>query len=86
MNYKEEILRSIKVIMESKLNHYKADKTYRSVIKDVTPKGYVIEEMGVERTVRCCIPGIKLQIGQGVWVKEPMGDLKEMHICGVVTK
>ena len=64
-----------------------SDRTYRSVIRNITPKGYVIlDNAGSERTVQCCIPGAELRIGQSVWVKEPMGDLKGLHICGVVCK
>lgn len=63
----------------------KVDRTYQSVIKRITPKGYVVlDETGSERTVGCCIPGMELRVMQQVWVKEPMGDLKGLHICGVV--
>lgn len=86
MNYKEEILRSIKIMVDSKLNNYKADKTYRSVIKEVTPEGYVVEIMGAEKTIQCCIPGLVFKPGQMVWVKEPMGDIRNIHICGVAGK
>ncbi|MBD5463232.1 MAG: hypothetical protein HDR24_09290 [Lachnospiraceae bacterium] len=63
----------------------KVDRTYQSVIKRITPKGYVVlDETGSERTVGCCIPGMELSVMQKVWVKEPMGDLKGLHICGVI--
>lgn len=72
-------------MIDRKLNNYKADRTYQSVIKDITPKGYIIlDRAGSERTVKCCIPGVKLQKFQKVWVKEPMGDLKGIHVVGVV--
>ena len=59
----------------------KFDRTYRSIIKAVTPKGYVIlDDSGSERTVKCCIPGVELKVGQNVWVKVPMGDLNGIHI------
>lgn len=61
------------------------DKTYKSVIKEITTKGYVISDnSGQKRTVKCCIPNIELKVGQSVWVKEPMGKLRDIHICGVV--
>ena len=64
---------------------YKVDRTYRTVIKRITPKGYVIiDEAGQERTVPCCIPNVELRPMQSVYVKEPLGNLKELHICGVV--
>lgn len=64
----------------------KVDITYQSIIKNITPKGYVIlDRSGQERTVQCCIPGVNLRIMQSVFVKEPMGDLKGLHICGVVS-
>lgn len=85
MDFKTEILNSIKTMIDKKLENYKADRTYKSVIKRITKKGYVIlDEAGSERTVQCCIPGVELMAGQSVWVKEPCGDLKGVHICGVV--
>ena len=78
----DEILKAIKYAVErQKIN---CDRTYKSVIKRINKKGYVIlDRTGSERTVKCCIPGIELRPGQSVYVKEPMGDLKGLHICGV---
>lgn len=87
MDLGKEILKAIQIIVDKKLDQYKADCTYQSVIKEITPKGYVIlDRSGQERTVQCCIPGLNLRMMQSVWVKEPMGDLKRLHICGVVGK
>ena len=84
MDFKAEILKSIEIMIDEKISSYKADHTYKSVIKSITPKGYVIlDTTGSERTVKCCIPGVVLRVGQSVWIKEPMGDLKKLHICGV---
>lgn len=79
----DEILKTIKYAVErQKIN---CDRTYKSIIKGINKKGYVVlDRTGSERTVKCCIPGIELRPGQSVWVKEPMGDLKGIHICGVV--
>ena len=72
----------VKAIKENTVN---CDRTYRTVIKSINKKGYVILDLtGSERTVQCCIPGVELIVGQSVWVKEPMGKLNEIHICGVV--
>ena len=85
MNFKQEILKSIKLMIDEKISSYKGDKTYISVIKHVTQKGYVIfDDAGSERTVQCCIPGVELKAGQKVWIKQPMGNLRNLHICGVV--
>ena len=85
MNFKEEILKSIQSMVDKSIGDYKADRTFKTVIKQVTPKGYVIlDEAGSERTVDCCIPNIALYAGQMVWVKIPMGDVKGMYICNVV--
>ena len=87
MDLGKEILKAIQIIVNKKLDNYKADITYQSVIKDITPKGYVVlDRSGSERTVKCCMPGLELKVGQSVWVKEPMGRLKDLHICGVVGK
>lgn len=78
----DEILKAIKYAVErQKVN---CDRTYKSIIKGINKKGYVVlDRTGSERTVKCCIPGIELRPGQSVYVKEPMGDLKGLHICGV---
>lgn len=84
MNFKDEILKSIQTIVDKNINNYKTDRTYRSVVKRIVKEGYVIvDETGSERTVQCCIPGVSLKVGQQVWVKEPMGDIRVLHICGV---
>ena len=78
----EEILKYINRAAKEKVT---SDVTYKSAIRNITPKGYVVlDRAGSERTVQCCIPGIELRIGQGGWVKEPRGRLNDIHICGVV--
>lgn len=85
MDFKQEILKSIQTMVDRAIVNCKVDRTYQSVIKRITPKGYVIlDEAGNERTVKCCIPGLELKVMQGVWVKEPLGNLNKLHICGVV--
>lgn len=87
MDFKVEILKTIQLMIDKKIGEYKADRTYKSVIKRITNKGYVVlDDTGSERTVQCCIPGVELKVGQGVYVKEPMGDLRNLHIVGVVGK
>lgn len=84
-NLSDEILKTIKYAIDRKTIN--CDRTYKTVIKNITPKGYVVlDRTGSERTVQCSIPGIELKVGQYVWIKEPMGDLKGLHICGVVGK
>lgn len=87
MNFKEEIFKSIQNMVDRAVVNCKVDRTYKSIIKKIDKKGYVIlDEAGNERTVTCCIPNIELKVMQKVWVKEPMGDLNGLHICGVVGK
>lgn len=87
MNFRLEILKSIETMVDKYIKDYKSDRTYLSVIKKITSKGYVVlDESGSERTVPCCIPGLELKVMQKVWVKEPMGRLGDLHICGVAGK
>ena len=84
-NLSDEILKTIKYALDRKTVN--CDRTYKSVIKSINRKGYVIiDETGSERAVPCCIPNIELKVGQYVWVKEPMSDLRNLHICGVAGK
>jgi hypothetical protein len=84
MDFKTEIIKSIQTMIDRKLDNYKTDRTYRSVIKSITPKGYVIiDETGSERTVQCCIPGVSLKTGDSVLVKIPNGNLQQIHIAGI---
>lgn len=85
MDIGKEILKAIQILIDRKLDNYKADLTYKSIIKSINKKGYVVlDRAGSERTVQCSIPGLELRETQSVWLKEPMGDLKQLHICGVV--
>lgn len=87
MNFKEEIFKSIQNMVDKGIMNCKIDRTYRTVIKRIDKKGYVIiDETGQERTVPCCIPDVELKPLQSVYVKEPLGNLKELHICGVIGK
>ena len=62
-----------------------SDRTYRTVIKRIDKNGYVItDQAGQERTIPCGIPNVELKPMQSVWVKEPMGRLKDLYICNVV--
>ena len=82
-NIADEILKTIKYAVDRKAVN--CDRTYRTVIKRIDKKGYVIiDEAGNERTVPCCIPNVELRPMQSVYVKEPLGNLKELHICGVI--
>lgn len=79
----DEILKAIKYAVDRK--EVNCDVTYKSRIKTVSKKGYVVlDRNGSERTVKCCIPNLDLKVGQSVWVKEPMGKLGDLHVVGVV--
>lgn len=85
MSLGEELIKTIQIMINRKLKNYRADRTYRTVIKRVDKNGYVIiDQAGQERTVPCGIPNVELKPGQSVYVKEPMGNLKELHICNIV--
>ena len=42
MNLSDEILKTIQIMISRTLRSYKADRTYKSVIKRIVPKVYVI--------------------------------------------
>ena len=82
-NIADEILKTIKYAVDRKAVN--CDRTYRTIIKRITSKGYVIvDETGQERTVPCGIPNVELKPMQSVYVKEPMGRINELHICSIV--
>ncbi len=84
-NVSDEILKTIKYAINRQ--KIRCDRTYKSIVKRITPKGYVIlDDTGCERTVKCSIPGLELKVTQSVWVKEPCSKLKDIHICGIVAK
>ena len=86
MNFKQEILKSIQIMIDEKVGAYKADRTFVSVVKQVNLNGtyVVLDETGGERTVKCCIPNLDLKVGQRVYLLLPLGDLKHLHITGIV--
>ncbi len=84
MDLGKEILKSIQIMVDKKLDNYRADRTYKTAIKKITRKGYVVlDEAGCERTVPCGIPNVTLRAGQYVYVTLPQGNLNEMYISGV---
>lgn len=81
-NIADEIIKTIKYAIDKKTVN--CDRTFKTVIKQVTPKGYIIlDESGSERCVGCCIPNVSLKAGQMVYVKIPCNQVKWIHICGV---
>ena len=85
MNASDEILKAIKYAIDRQ--KIKCDRTYKTMIKDITDKGYVVlDRTGSERTVKCCIPGLELKARQFVWVKEPMSNIRDLHIVGLIEK
>lgn len=85
MDFKEELIKTIQIIVDNYLGNYKSDRTYRSIVKEITSKGYkILDDTGNERIVKCCIPNVNLKVGQSVWVKIPMGQLNNIYICGIV--
>ncbi len=82
-NIADEILKTIKYAVDRKTVN--CDRTYRTIIKRINNNGYaIIDQTGQERTVPCGIPNVELRPMQSVYVKEPMGNLKELYICNVV--
>lgn len=86
MDFKQEILKAINTIIDEKIKQYKTDRTFMSIIKRKNADGTytVLDESGGERNVKCSIPNLQLKTGQKVWVKIPLGDLRNVHICGIV--
>ena len=85
MDLGKEVIKAIQIMVDRKFSNYKADNTFVSVIKKVNPNGtyVVLDESGSERTVKCCIPGVDLRVGQRVYVTVPSSDLKKIFISGV---
>jgi hypothetical protein len=87
MDFGKEILKSIQIIIDKKLENYRADRTFKTAVRQITPKGYIVtDQSGSERTVKCAIPGVTLKPGQFVWATMPCGKLKDMYISGIVEK
>ena len=81
----KEILKAIQIMVNKKFKNYRADRTYQTIIKRIDKNGYVVlDQTGQERTVPCGIPNVELKPMQRVYVKEPLGNLNELHICNVV--
>ena len=84
MNIKEEIFKSVDILLERKLRKQSYDRTFLSVVSEVHENGtYTIMNEGQKHKVKCVIPNIELKTGQQVWITVPCGDLKGMFISGV---
>lgn len=87
MNFKQEILKSIQTMVDLSIANCKFDRTFKTAVRQITPKGYIVtDQSGSERTVKCAIPGVTLKPGQFVWATMPCGKLKDMYISGIVEK
>ena len=54
MDFGKEILKSIQIIIDKKLENYRADRTFKTAVRQITPKGYIVtDQSGSERTVKC---------------------------------
>lgn len=83
MTIKDEIIKTIEIMVNKEIKKIKTDKTYPSVITSVEKGKYVVTLNGSNYTVKCAIPNIELKTGQQVWVTVPCGDLKGMFVSGV---
>lgn len=87
LNQDIEAVRLIsKIMTDLTKNHtHSYDRTFGSVILKVNSNNtYTVQDDGgVQRKVKCAIPGLNLKAGQNVWVKIPCGKLEDMHICGI---
>ena len=69
MNFKEEIFKAVQDMVDMAVANSKVDRTFKTVIKGIAKNGYIIlDQSGSERIVKCCIPDLKLRIGQAVYV------------------
>ena len=83
MTIKDEIIKTIDIMVKSAIKKIKMDKTYPSVITSVEKGKYVVTLNGRNYTVKCSLPNADLRVGQGVWIKIPNGDFNSKHICGI---
>lgn len=83
-----EALESLIASMWNMVNRqsYRFDQTFISVVKNASVNGtyVIIDNGGIERTVKSSVPGLPVQAGKNVWVKIPSGDINRIHICGIV--
>ena len=80
----KELLKAIQIMINRALKNCKVDRTYRTVIKRIDKNGYVItDQAGQERIIPCGIPNVELRPMQSVYVKEPMVNINELHICNI---
>ena len=57
MDLGKELLKAIQIMVNRTLKNYKADCTYKTGIRGIDKKGYVItDRAGGERAVQCSIP------------------------------
>lgn len=73
-------------LVDEKIASQKYDSTFKSTIWKINSDGtYQINYKGQLYNTYSAID-TKLSLGQTVWVKIPLGLLREMHICGVCKK
>lgn len=84
MTIKDEIIKTVDIMVKSAFKNIKTDKTLPAVVTSAVNGKYVVAIDGTNHTVKCAIPNLELKVGQSVWVKIPNGDFGGKHICGVM--
>ena len=84
-NIKQEILNTIDIIIEQKINNLKFDKTVRGTVKEILNDDYYkINISGAEYTLKYTKE--KLKIYSSVYVLIPNNDYKNMFVLCSVEK
>ena len=84
MTIKDEIIKTVDIMVKSALKKQSYDRTFLSIISEAHGnETYTIMYEGQKHKVKCGIPNLELKTGQQVWVTVPCGDLKGRFVSGV---
>ncbi len=82
----ENILKSINILLDNKIQSLKYDKTFKTTIWDKNADGtYRINYMNQRYDIPNGL-GVDLNVGQSVWVTIPSGIFRHMFISGICSQ
>lgn len=79
----EYFIQVCQMMINKSLASFKCDRTYPSVIYGVNSNGtYKVNRDGILIDVPNAL-GTTLTVGTLVWLKDPLNNKKQTHICGI---
>ena len=80
MDFKQELIRTINILIDEKLNAVSQSKEIATVVTGVSKDKYKVKINGQDYWVRDGV-NVKPTVGTSVWIRSPTPNLADAYIC-----